>query len=54
MRRTLFTPTTDPTPAPPTSLLLFIQQAQLSLVYPERMKIYAALPPQSSEPQRAA
>jgi hypothetical protein len=50
----LFTPSTDPTPAPATPLLLFIQQAQLSLVYPERMEIYAALPPQSSKPQRAA
>ena len=54
MRRTLFTPTTDPTPPPPTPLLLFIQQAQLSLVYPERMEIYATLTPRSSEPQRAA
>lgn len=54
MRRTLFTPTTDPTPPAPTRLLLFIQQAQLSLVYPERVKIYATLTPRSSEPQRAA
>jgi hypothetical protein len=29
----LFTPSTDPTPPPPTALLLFIQQAQLALVY---------------------
>jgi hypothetical protein len=34
-KRTLFTPSTDPTPPPPTALLLFIQQAQLELVYQE-------------------
>jgi hypothetical protein len=34
MARLLFTPSTDPTaPAPPDRLLLFIQQAQLALVY---------------------
>jgi len=33
-----FTPSTDPTPPPPTALLLFIQQAQLALVYPERVE----------------
>lgn len=35
-KRTLFTPSTDPTPPPPTALLLFIQRAQLELVYQER------------------
>ncbi len=34
-KRTLFTPSTDPTPPPPTALLLFIQRAQLELVYQE-------------------
>jgi hypothetical protein len=34
MARALFTPSTNPTaPAPPDPLLLFIQQAQLTLVY---------------------
>ena len=32
MKRTVFTPTTDPKPAPPSALLLFIQQAQQTLV----------------------
>ena len=32
MKRTVFTPTTDPKPAPPSALLLFIQQAQQALV----------------------
>jgi hypothetical protein len=36
MKRTRFTPSTDPTPLPPTALLLFIQRAQLALVYQER------------------
>lgn len=35
-KRSLFTPSTDPTPPPPTALLRFIQQAQLELVYQER------------------
>lgn len=35
-KRTLFTPSTDPTPPPPTALLLFIQRAQMELVYQER------------------
>jgi hypothetical protein len=34
-KRALFTPTTDPTPAPPSPLALFIHQAQLALVYQE-------------------
>jgi hypothetical protein len=38
MKRTPFTPSTDPTPPPPTPLLLFIQQAQLALLYPERVE----------------
>ena len=33
-----FTPSTDPTPPAPTALLRFIQQAQLALVYPERVE----------------
>jgi hypothetical protein len=37
-KRTLFTPSTDPTPPPPTALLLFIQRAQLALVYQERVE----------------
>lgn len=41
-KRSLFTPSTDPTPAPPTALLLFIQQAQLELVYQERPEAEAA------------
>jgi len=32
MKRTRFTPSTDPTPPPPSPLLLFIQQAQQALV----------------------
>jgi len=35
MKRIIFTPSTDPTPLPPTPLLLFIQRAQLALLYPE-------------------
>jgi len=41
-KRPLFTPSTDPTPPPPTALLLFIQQAQLELVYQERAEAEAA------------
>jgi hypothetical protein len=37
-KRTLFTPSTDPTQPPPTALLLFIQRAQLELVYQEPAK----------------
>jgi hypothetical protein len=36
MRRTLFTPSTSPTQKTPDRLLLFIQQAQLDLVYERR------------------
>jgi len=35
MKRIRFTPSTDPTPPAPTALLLFIQRAQLALLYPE-------------------
>ena len=41
-KRTLFTPSTDPTPPPPTALLLFIQRAQLELVYQERTEAETA------------
>lgn len=41
-KRTLFTPSTDPTPPPPTALLLFIQRAQLELVYQERTEAEVA------------
>ena len=44
-KRTLFTPSTDPTPLPPTALLLFIQRAQLELVYQERADAEAAKDP---------
>jgi hypothetical protein len=44
-KRSLFTPSTDPTPPPPTALLLFIQQAQLELVYQE---------PAETEPAKTA
>ena len=37
-KRTRFSPSTDPTPPAPTALLLFIQQAQLALLYPERVE----------------
>jgi hypothetical protein len=37
MRRPILTPSTDPTVTPPADpLLLFIQQAQLTLVYTSR------------------
>jgi hypothetical protein len=51
-KRTLFTPSTDPTPLPPTALLLFIQQAQLELVYQERADAETAKAP--SAPKHAA
>ena len=35
MKRTVFSPSTDPKPAPPSALLLFIQQAQQALVNAE-------------------
>ena len=38
MKRAQFTPSTDPTPTPPTPLLLYIQQAQMALLYPERVE----------------
>ncbi|HWN19930.1 MAG TPA: hypothetical protein VNO19_13530 [Gemmatimonadales bacterium] len=41
-KRTLFTPSTDPTPPPPTALLLFIQRAQMELVYQERTEAEVA------------
>jgi hypothetical protein len=36
MRRTIYTPSSTPVIAVPGSLLLFIQQAQLALVYASR------------------
>jgi hypothetical protein len=44
-KRALFTPSTDPTPPPPTALLLFIQRAQLALVYQERVEVEVATAP---------
>lgn len=53
MKRTVFTPSTDPTPPPPpTALLLFIQRAQLALVYPERVEAEVAVDP--ATPKHAA
>lgn len=52
---TLFTPSTDPTPPPPTALLLFIQRAQLELVYQEPAETEAAkTATDSSAPKHAA
>lgn len=36
MARTLYTPSTMPVTSPPSPLLVFIQQAQLALVYSHR------------------
>ncbi len=52
MKRSLFTPSTAPTPAPPTALLLFIQRAQLALVYQEPVEAEAAIDP--AAPKHAA
>jgi hypothetical protein len=55
MKRSLFTPSTDPTPAPPTALLLFIQRAQLELVYQEPAVTEAAkAATDSAAPKHAA
>jgi hypothetical protein len=53
-KRTRFTPSTDPTPPPPTALLLFIQQAQLALVYPERLEPEVVTDPPASTLSDAA
>ncbi len=52
MKRSLFTPSTDPTPTPPTALLLFIQRAQLALVYQEPVE--AELTKHPAAPKHAA
>jgi hypothetical protein len=52
LKRTLFTPSTDPTPPPPTALLLFIQRAQMELVYQEGVEAEAAI--KSAAPKHAA
>jgi hypothetical protein len=52
MKRIRFTPSTDPTPPPPTALLLFIQRAQLALVYPDRVEGEAEKDP--AAPKHAA
>jgi hypothetical protein len=52
MKRIRFTPSTDPTPPPPTALLLFIQRAQLALVYPERVEAEVEINP--AAPKHAA
>ena len=53
-KRVLFTPTTDPTPPPPTALLLFIQQAQMTLLYPERAEPKVDISPTTSKLSDAA
>ena len=53
-KRTLFTPSTDPTPPPPTALLLFIQRAQMELVYQERTEAEVAKGACGSEARRLA
>jgi hypothetical protein len=52
MKRSLFTPSTDPTPPAPTALLLFIQRAQLALVYQEPVDAEVAKNPPA--PKHAA
>ena len=42
IKRTVFTPSTDPTPTPPSPLLLFIKQAQQTLVDQEPVDGVAA------------
>ena len=51
-KRALFTPSTDPTPPPPTALLLFIQRAQLELVY--QVKTDAQVAAEATAPKHAA
>ena len=53
-KRVLFTPTTDPTPPAPTALLLFIQQAQMTLLYPERAEPKVDISPRISDLSDAA
>ena len=53
-KRVLFTPSTDPTPPAPTALLLFIQQAQMALLYPERAEAKVDISPRSSTLSDAA
>lgn len=52
MKRTVFTPSTDPKPAPPSPLLLFIQQAQQALVDAEPVEAEVIIDP--AAPKHAA
>jgi hypothetical protein len=52
MKRTLFTPSTDPTPPRPSPLLLFIQQAQQALVDQEPVEAPVVIDP--AAPKHAA
>ena len=52
MKRTRFTPSTDPTPPPPSPLLLFIQQAQQALVDQEPVEAPVVIDP--AAPKHAA
>ena len=52
MKRTVFTPSTDPKPAPPSALLLFIQQAQQTLV--DAGPVEAEIIPDPAAPKHAA
>ena len=54
LKRVLFTPSTDPTPPAPTALLLFIQQAQMTLLYPERAEPKVDISPRTSDLSDAA
>jgi hypothetical protein len=54
MKRTRFTPSTDPTPPPPSPLLLFIQQAQQALVDQEPVVAEAEVPAKPPAPKHAA
>jgi len=52
MKRARFTPSTNPTPPPPSPLLLFIQQAQQALVDQEPVEAPAVIDP--AAPKHAA
>jgi hypothetical protein len=53
-KRTLFTPSTDPKPAPPSPLALFIHQAQLALVYQEPVEAPVVVDPTAPKLSDAA
>ena len=54
MKPMIFSPSTDPTPPPPTPLLLFIQRAQLALLYPEGTESAEDPPPAAPDLRDAA